>query len=105
MAKRMYEKIADINARIEDSVSGVRVVQAFTNEDYEINRFSRIIIKNSGKRSWKAYKVMAYTRSSIYMSTRLATLIVLVVGAWFSFHREPLLWGIGRLCFICKCAF
>src|SRR5690606_37408716 len=30
--QRMYEKIADINARVEDSVSGIRVVQAFTNE-------------------------------------------------------------------------
>ena len=36
----MYEKIADINARVEDSVSGIRVVQAFTNERYEMERFS-----------------------------------------------------------------
>ena len=37
----MYEKIADINARVEDSVSGVRVVQSFTNEEYEISVFWR----------------------------------------------------------------
>src|SRR4051794_1986209 len=37
--KNMYGKIADVNARVEDSVSGVRVVQSFTNEEFEISRF------------------------------------------------------------------
>lgn len=83
--KNMYGRIADVNARVEDSVSGVRVVQSFTNEEFEINRFK----KDNGKfRSAKlvAYKVMAATHSSIYMMTRLVTLLVLVVGAWFSFR-------------------
>lgn len=85
--KTMYEKIADINARVEDSVSGVRVVQSFTNEDYEIDRFSK---DNKKFRSAKleAYNVMAYTNSSIYMMTRFVTLIVLVFGAWLSFNGD-----------------
>ena len=33
--KNMYGKIADVNARVEDSVSGVRVVQSFTNENFD----------------------------------------------------------------------
>lgn len=37
--KRMYADIADYNARVENNVSGIRVVQAFSNEDYEIDRF------------------------------------------------------------------
>ncbi|MFB4475247.1 ABC transporter ATP-binding protein, partial [Oceanobacillus caeni] len=37
--KRMYEKIAGVNARVEDAVSGVRVVQSFTNETFEMDRF------------------------------------------------------------------
>ena len=37
----MYGKIADVNARVEDSVSGARVVQSFTNEDFEISRFKK----------------------------------------------------------------
>jgi len=80
----MYSRIADVNARVEDSVSGVRVVQSFTNEEFEINRFKK---DNGSFRLAKllAYKVMAVTHSSIYMMTRLVTLLVLVVGAWFSF--------------------
>ena len=84
--KNMYGKIADINARVEDSVSGVRVVQSFTNENFEISRFKE---DNSQFRiaKLKAYKVMAGTHSTIYMMTRLVTLVVLVVGAWFSFQN------------------
>ncbi|GGA39454.1 ABC transporter ATP-binding protein [Psychrobacillus lasiicapitis] len=82
--KNMYGKIADVNARVEDSVSGVRVVQSFTNESFEIARFKQ----DNGQfrlAKLKAYKVMAGTHSSIYMMTRLVTLVVLVVGAWFTY--------------------
>ncbi|WP_342542837.1 ABC transporter ATP-binding protein [Paenisporosarcina sp. FSL H8-0542] len=85
--KNMYIKIADVNGRVEDSVSGVRVVQSFTNEEFEINRFKH---DNGQFRLAKlvAYKVMAGTHSSIYMMTRLMTLIVLVVGAWFTVNGK-----------------
>lgn len=83
--RSMYNRIADVNARVEDSVSGVRVVQSFTNEPFEISRFHN---DNSRFRIAKiaAYKVMAWTHSSMYMMTRLVTLLVLVVGAWFSYN-------------------
>jgi len=81
----MYAKIGDINARVEDSVSGVRVVQSFTNEPYEMKRFDADNNKFR-KAKLKAYKVMAYTNSTIYMSTRFVTLVVLVFGAWLNFH-------------------
>lgn len=89
--KNMYGKIADVNARVEDSVSGVRVVQSFTNENFEIARFKE---DNGQFRLAKliAYKVMAGTHSSIYMMTRLVTLVVLVVGAWFT-YKEMLSYG------------
>lgn len=82
--KEMYGKIADVNGRVEDSVSGIRVVKSFTNEKFEMCRFQT---QNALFRKAKltAYKVMAGTHSSIYMLTRLLTLIVLVVGAWLSF--------------------
>jgi ATP-binding cassette, subfamily B, bacterial len=80
----MYEDIGDVNARVEDSVSGVRVVQSFTNERYEISRF-RTNNQKFRKAKLSAYFVMSYTNSGIYMMTRLMTLIVLVYGAWLSF--------------------
>ncbi|MET3576519.1 ABC transporter ATP-binding protein [Bhargavaea ullalensis] len=83
--RNMYGRIAEVNARVEDSVSGVRVVQSFTNEPFEMERFRK---DNGSFRGAKlvAYKVMAWTHSSMYMMTRLVTLLVLVIGAWFSFN-------------------
>ena len=83
----MFTKIADINARVEDSVAGARVVQSFTNEDFEKKRFDTDN-KNFRTAKLKAYKVMAFTTSSIYMMTRLVTLVVLVFGAWLSFRNQ-----------------
>ncbi|MGP4063402.1 ABC transporter ATP-binding protein [Oceanobacillus sp. M65] len=85
--KRMYEEIAGVNARVEDAVSGVRVVQSFTNEKFEMERFSK---DNNNFRIAKigAYKVMAFVHSNIYMMMRLITLLVLVVGAWLTYQEE-----------------
>lgn len=83
--RQMYSEIADVNARVEDSVSGARVVQSFTNENYEIQRFTN---NNRKFRSAKlsAYRVMSYSSSGMYMMTRFVVLIVLVYGAWLSFN-------------------
>lgn len=85
--KQMYSDIADVNARVEDSVSGVRVVQSFTNESYEIERFTK-----NNRRFRKAklggYKVMSFSNSGIYMMTRFIILAVLIYGAWLSFNNH-----------------
>lgn len=85
--KEMYGKIADVNSRVEDSISGIRVVKSFTNEEFEMERFGK---QNGFFRKAKlyAYKIMAGTHSSIYMMTRLLTLVVLIVGAWLSFNGQ-----------------
>jgi len=85
--KEMYENIAGVNARIEDAVAGVRVVQSFTNEEFERDRF----VENNNrfrKTKIKAYKVMAFVSANIYMMMRFMTLVVLVYGAWLSFNGE-----------------
>ncbi|AAU25539.1 MULTISPECIES: ABC transporter ATP-binding protein [Bacillus] len=82
--RQMYSEIADVNARVEDSVSGVRVVQSFTNERFEISRF----LKNNQKfrkAKLKGYKTMALTTAGTFLMTRLMILAVLVFGAWLSF--------------------
>lgn len=85
--KEMYENVAEVNAGVEDAVSGVRVVQSFTNEQFEIDKFN----KNNNKfRTAKlvAYRVMAFVSSNIYFLMRFMVLAVLVVGAWLSFNGK-----------------
>src|SRR5699024_12726968 len=83
----MYGKIADVNARVEDSASGARVVRSCRNEAYEIDRF-RVDDGNFRRAKIVAYKVMAWTTASMYMMTRLMTLLVLVIGAWFTVNGK-----------------
>lgn len=85
--KRTYGNIADINAQVEDSVAGARVVQSFTNEPYEMERFT----KNNQlfrKAKLTAYKVMGWNLSGIYITTRLMIITILVYGAWLSFSGD-----------------
>ncbi|HLQ96087.1 MAG TPA: ABC transporter ATP-binding protein [Pseudogracilibacillus sp.] len=83
--RSMYENIAEVNARVEDAVAGARVVQTFTNESYEMDRFVK---NNRIYRTSKlgAYKIMAFVTSNIYMFMRFMTLVVLIVGAWLSYN-------------------
>lgn len=82
---KMYGNIAEVNSRVEDSVSGIRVVQSFTNEAHEVAQFEQ---DNATFRQSKinAYKVMSTSLSGIYLTTRLMTLAVLVYGAYLSYN-------------------
>src|SRR5215216_1726483 len=55
--KALFGRVGEFNARIEDNVGGIRVVQAFANEDYERELFAHA---NTRYRSTKleAYKVL-----------------------------------------------
>lgn len=79
---RMFSDIADYNARVENNVSGMRVVQAFANEDHEIKRFAD---NNERFRTTKliTYKVMAWHSSISFIMTKFVSLFVIVCGAWF----------------------
>lgn len=80
--RTLYGRVGDFNARIEENVGGMRVVQAFANEDHERALFDR---DNQKYRRTKldAYKIMAASTSLSYMSMRLTQMIVMICGAWF----------------------
>lgn len=84
-ATTMFEQIAEVNARVEDSVQGIRVVKSFSNEQFELDRFTE---NNRGFRRAKlrSYLTISYTSASIYMLTRLIMVIVLVFGAWYTYQ-------------------
>jgi len=79
---RLYGDMADFNARVEDNVGGMRVVQAFANEAFENGRFAQ---NNQRFRLTKllSYKIMAQNASVSYIMMRLVTLFVLICGSWF----------------------
>lgn len=86
-ARQMFEDLADFNARVEDNISGIRVVQAFANEKHEKELFAT---NNQRFRQTKvlSYKIMAWNLSLSYVLTRLVSLFVLLCGSWFVFQGE-----------------
>ncbi len=78
----LFSRVGDFNARIEENVGGIRVVQAFANEHHERELFAR---DNRRYRQTKleAYRIMAASTSLSYLSMRLTQLIVMLAGSYF----------------------
>jgi ATP-binding cassette, subfamily B, bacterial len=83
----LYGRVGEFNARIEENVGGIRVVQAFANEDHERALFA----ENNGNylaTKLEAYKVMAASMSLSYLSMRFVQVVVMLAGAWFVVRGE-----------------
>lgn len=84
--KRIFLKnrarIADINAQIEDNLSGIRVVKSFANEEIEMDKF-KIGNDNFLESKKENYKYMGLYHSGLTAFTTLITVIVIATGAVF----------------------
>ncbi|MDH7792296.1 ABC transporter ATP-binding protein [Ochrobactrum sp. AN78] len=83
----LYRRVSEFNARIEENVGGIRVVQAFTNEDHERALFAENN-RNYLRTKLEAYKVMAASMSLSYLSMRFVQVVVMLAGAWFVVRGE-----------------
>ena len=75
-------RIADVNTQIEDSLSGIRAVKSFGNEDMEMDKFRLGNAKFVESRKL-SYRYMAWFNSVMNALTTLVTIVVLVAGAYF----------------------
>ncbi|MBZ7926784.1 ABC transporter ATP-binding protein/permease [Ensifer adhaerens] len=85
--RSLYGRIGDFNARIEENVGGMRVVQAFANEAHERSLFETDN-QNYRRTKLEAYRIMAASTSLSYMSMRLTQLIVMITGCYFVLTGE-----------------
>jgi len=85
--RQMFGRVGEFNARIENNVGGIRVVQAFANEDHERALFA---VDNAGYRATKleAYKTMTASMTLSYLAMRLTQLIVMVAGTYFVINGQ-----------------
>lgn len=77
--KRNREKIADINSQIEDSLSGIRVVKSFANENVEMKKFQKGN-ENFVSAKKTSYKYMGIYNSGLGAMSTLITVVVLLFG-------------------------
>lgn len=78
--KNNRAKLADINAQIEDNLSGIRVVKSFANEAIEEEKFddgNKNFLK--GKRN--SYRYMATYNSGLSVLINMITVVVVTAGA------------------------
>ncbi len=83
--KTNKQHIADINAQVEDSLAGIRVVQSFAGEDAEQKKFD---VENEkfleSRRQW--YKSEAVVYGTVEALAQLMTISVAVYGAVLIFQ-------------------
>ncbi|MFZ5969256.1 MAG: ABC transporter ATP-binding protein [Bacillota bacterium] len=93
-------KMADINAQVEDSIAGVRVVKSFTNEWYEEEKFEQGNA-NFRKSRESTFKVMAQFFSGINFFSNFIQLVVLFFGGVFIYYEQMSIGDlIGFLLFV-----
>ena len=80
--KRNRQKIADVNAQLEDSIAGIRVVKSFSNEELEEGKFS---IGNQEFLDTKqeSYNYMGRFFSGIGLFDGIIYIVVVIVGSLF----------------------
>ena len=87
--KKSRESIAEINASLESSISGIRVTKAFTNSEKEREKFE--VGNNefvSARRD--AYKTMGQFHSGTSFITDIFNVVVLIAGGLFLYNGEIL---------------
>lgn len=85
--RRLFGQVGNFNARIEESIGGIRVVKAFANESHEKQLFAN---DNENYRTTKlqAYRIMTASLTLSYLSTRLIQLIIMLAGIWYVIEGE-----------------
>ena len=85
--RTLFSRVGEFNARIEENVGGMRVVQAFANEDHERELFAG---DNARYRQTKleAYRLMATGMSLSYVSMRFTQLVVMIAGSYLVLHDQ-----------------
>lgn len=85
--KKRRHELGEINAQVEDTLLGIRVVKSFANEDVERNKFSKgnKIFYKSKKDS---YFAMAGFHTTVRLLDGLMYILVVCVGAIFIMNKK-----------------
>ncbi|MGE1212497.1 ABC transporter ATP-binding protein [Bacillus pumilus] len=83
----MFSSIGQFHSRVENNISGIRVVKAFGNESHEMDRF---IEHNEEFRKTKltTYQMMAVHTAVSHFLIKSVTVFGLVCGAWFVLQKN-----------------
>lgn len=80
--RKLFGNVSQFNDVISESIGGIRLVQAFTNERFEEERFLQT---NEAFRATKlkAYNFMSWNSSIGYLAQKFTLIIALILGCYF----------------------
>ena len=93
------KKIAGVNARLQDSLAGIRVVKSFMNEDIERNKFSESNLQFLHSKI-NNYHCMGRFHAGNNFFQGMLYLTILVAGGYFIAQGTLSPVSFGNLCFI-----
>lgn len=85
--RQIRESLANINGRLEDSISGIRVVKSFTNEEYEIDKFDDSN-ENFKYLRTKSVRYLGIFGSGVNFFSNVSVTITLTIGGYFAYKGE-----------------
>jgi ATP-binding cassette subfamily B protein len=85
--KRNWERIGDINAQVEDTLSGIRVVKSFANEETETKKFAYANQRFVESRKLR-YRNEAFSYEGLTGFTQLIMISVVIFGAVRILHSS-----------------
>ncbi|WP_066497681.1 ABC transporter ATP-binding protein [Abyssisolibacter fermentans] len=89
--KMVKKRIANVNSRLENSISGIRVAKSFTNEEYEMEKFDEGNFEFRESRE-EAFKSMAELTSGIHFFANILKILVIGIGG-ILIYRNELVYG------------
>jgi ATP-binding cassette, subfamily B, bacterial len=81
------DRIGDINAQVEDTLAGIRVVKSFTSEDVENRKFAYANTRFLASRR-DGYRSEAYFSGGLIAFTQLITIAIIIFGSIAILHAS-----------------
>lgn len=85
--KKSRVQVGELNAQIEDTLLGIRVVKSFANEDIEINKFDKGNLKFLDIKKM-AYRYMAGFQSTTRLFDGIMYIAVVIAGSLFMINGK-----------------
>ncbi|TMV48083.1 ABC transporter ATP-binding protein [Paenibacillus mesophilus] len=85
--KTVQQSVAEVSNHLQDTLSGIRVIKSFANEDYESGRFAERSETNM-KANLRTVRLRAIYEPIIDLLNYLGMVAVLVFGAWQTMRGE-----------------
>lgn len=86
-SKQTRVELGEVNANLENSISGIRITRAYNNIFHEEEKFKQFNNRYQAARN-RSYQAMAQFFSSMHCSTDILYLVVLIAGGSFFFQGK-----------------